>query len=218
MRTKHVALGLTVAVALLVAASASAYPQFARDTKAACAGCHVSPAGGHELNDAGKAFKADKKAPEGEVAGADYVGINKCKMCHIKQYTAWKTSKHATALATLHAGDPAKIKAMADTLKVELSGDAAGNDNCVTCHVTGFKLPGGYPAADSAKTAAVSNVTCENCHGPGSKHVAAAAADKKKMISREVRAEMCMQCHTAVTSPKFKYDAYKAKIVHWKTD
>lgn len=219
MRSRLLASAVIVAgLTAAVAASVHAFPQYARETKAACAACHVIPAGGHELTDAGKAYKAEKKAPTGDAPVAEYVGVNKCKMCHIKQYTAYKTHAHAHAFATLQGGDAEKQKAMATALKVELKGSPAKDENCVVCHVTGFQLPGGYPSADTAKTAALVNVTCESCHGPGSKHVAAAMADKKKFINKNVSAEMCTQCHTAATSPNFKFDEYKAKIVHWKTD
>ena len=47
------------ALGLLVAAQLWAFPQFARDTKSACASCHANVAGGAALTDAGKAYKAD---------------------------------------------------------------------------------------------------------------------------------------------------------------
>lgn len=207
---------ILIGTTLCVCTAAYAFPQLARETKAACASCHVNPAGGPALTAAGTSFKSDKKAPTGDAAAAEYVGVNKCKMCHASQYKVWQGSKHATAFATLQGSTPEKKAAVAAALKLELKGDASKDDNCVVCHVTGFQLPGGYPAADSAKTAAVMNVSCESCHGPGSKHVSAAMADKKKFINRSVGAAFCAQCHTAVTSPAFKFDEYYAKIAHPK--
>jgi len=201
------------ALGLLVAAQLWAFPQFARDTKTACASCHANVAGGAELTDAGKAYKADKTAPTAAPAKtADYVGNTKCKMCHMKEHKAWAVTPHAKALANLAAADTAKANAMSRTLGIAISGSAAKTDGCVTCHVTGFQLAGGYPAADSTKTAAVSMVSCESCHGPGSAHVAAATADKKKFINTAVSANLCMQCHTAQTSPKFNFEEYAKKI------
>lgn len=38
---------------------AAATPQYAQQTKKACGGCHVNPAGGGKLNEAGEKFKAN---------------------------------------------------------------------------------------------------------------------------------------------------------------
>jgi hypothetical protein len=103
---------------------------------------------------------------------------------------------------------------MAAKLKVELKGPAAENDACVVCHVTGFRLAGGFPAADSAKNAALGAVGCESCHGPGGKHVLAALAEKKKTINRSVTEKLCVQCHTPVISPKFDFEDAKKRGVH----
>jgi hypothetical protein len=216
MRWKNVVGVMSVCLAVGLAAHAWASPEFARQTKAACVTCHVTPAGGPDLTDTGKAFKADPtKVPgAGSMKAAEYVGINKCKMCHMKQYKASLETRHSNALGYLQKADAKAVADMAAKLKVELKGPATQNDACVTCHVTGFHLAGGYPAADSAKTAAVSNVTCEACHGPGSLHIAAAMADKKKFINGHPSAKLCMQCHTATTSPNFKFEEYKARGVH----
>jgi cytochrome c554/c'-like protein len=215
MRRKSLVLGILVAgIGLSLALHAWAFPEAARQTKLACATCHVIPAGGADLTDAGKAYKADmtKVPAAGAAKAAEYVGINKCKMCHIKQYKAWQGTPHSMALANLAKADEKTAAEVAAKLKVELKGSPVQTEGCVTCHVTGMKLAGGYPAADSAKTAAVSNVTCEACHGPGSLHVAAAMADKKKFINKAVGANLCMQCHTSVMSPAFKFDEFKLRV------
>jgi mono/diheme cytochrome c family protein len=198
---------------LFVAAQLWAFPRVARETKTACAACHVNPAGGVDLTDGGKAYKADKKVPEaGAAKAAQYIGSTKCKMCHSAEAKAWAATPHAKALANLKAADEKKAAEMAAKLKIELKGNPASNDAYVTCHVTGFQLAGGYPAADSTKTAAVAMVECEACHGPGSLHVTAAMADKKKLINRGVTANLCTQCHTSDTSPAFKFEEYSQKV------
>jgi hypothetical protein len=217
MRRKSLVLGILVAgIGLSLALHAWAFPEAARQTKLACATCHANPAGGADLTDSGKAYKADatKIPAAGTAKAAEYVGVNKCKMCHLKQYKAWQETKHSNALVFLRKADAKVATDMAAKLKVELKGSAAQTDGCVTCHVTGFHLAGGYPAADSAKTAGVSNVTCESCHGPGSLHVAAPTAEKKKFTNKAVTANMCMQCHTPVLSPAFKYEEYAKRGVH----
>jgi hypothetical protein len=52
------------------------------------------------------------------------------------------------------------------------------------------------------------------CHGPGSKHVAAAKADKKAAINGATSEAMCRSCHTKEMSPNFDFAKYKAKGVH----
>ncbi len=215
MHRKMLVQGILLAtLAVAVAAQVGAYPQFARKTKVACAGCHVNPAGGVELSEAGKLFKSDNTKVPAAAAGVDYVGGAKCRMCHMKQHKAWAETKHAKAFLNLKNADAKAAADMAAALKVELKGNPAGNEGCVSCHVTGYQLAGGYPAADSTKTAAVMNVTCEACHGPGGKHIAAALAEKKKFINRNVSAKLCTQCHTAQTSPKFDFEAYRKLGVH----
>src|SRR5262249_54066663 len=113
MRRKSLGLGvLATLIGLSLAAHALAFPQFARQTKLACVTCHTKPAGGADLKAAGKAFMADMtKAPAADTAkAAQYVGVNKCKMCHFKQYKAWQETKHASALESLQKAD-AKVSA-----------------------------------------------------------------------------------------------------------
>jgi len=189
-----------------------AFPEMARKTGAACGSCHTSVAGGPELSDAGKAYKADAtKAPEAS-EGATYVGSNKCRMCHMKQHKAWSETPHALALSNMAKADPKVVAELAAKLKVEVKDGAAKTDGCVSCHVTGFKVVGGYPAADSLRHANLSNVGCEACHGPGSKHIAASKETRKATINTAVGAAMCAQCHTADVSPKFDFAAYKGKV------
>jgi cytochrome c554/c'-like protein len=206
---------LMVTLGVAVATQLWAFPEFARQAKSSCVTCHANVAGGAELNAAGTAYKADAKAPAASTAkAAEYVGVNKCKMCHIKQHKAWSETPHAKAMAGLKAVDAAKAAEMATAFKVELKGTAAATDGCVGCHVTGFQLAGGYPQADAAKTDLVANVTCESCHGPGSLHVSAPMAEKKKFINKAVTANMCKQCHVPAASPDFEFAAYAKRGVH----
>ena len=202
-----------VALGIAIATQLWAFPEVARQTKGACITCHANPAGGAMLSDAGKAFKADGKAPSASTAkAAEYVGVAKCKMCHMKQHKAWAETPHAKAWAGL-SGDPKKAAEMATALKVEIKGSPDKTDDCVRCHVTGFQLAGGYPQADAAKSATLRDVTCEACHGPGSLHVSAPMAQKKNFISKPGEA-MCKQCHTATTSPSFAFAEFAKRGVH----
>lgn len=204
-------------IGIVWATQAGAFPDTARETKAACLSCHANPAGGPGLNPTGTAWKTAKTAFDAAaVKGADYAGSTKCKICHMKEYNSWKSTDHAAAMKALVSGpDSTKMK-MAAALKVELKGPANEEAACLRCHTTGHALPGGYgsAAADTAKTAALAMVGCESCHGPGSKHIAAAMKDKKANINRQVTAAMCTQCHTPAMSPAFNFEEYKAKGLH----
>jgi hypothetical protein len=87
--------------------------------------------------------------------GATYVGSEKCKRCHEREYKIWKASPHAHAYATL-------VKATRPSLR-QYDGE------CIVCHVTGFDYKGGY--VDEKTTPLLKENGCENCHGPGSLHV-----------------------------------------------
>lgn len=208
---------VATALGTVVAAQLWAFPEVARQTKSACASCHVNPAGGADLTDGGKAWKAESKAPAAAAKAADYVGSTKCKMCHIKQHKAWAETPHAKAFINLQKAEQAAAEAMAEKIKVKLTAKPATMDECVKCHVTGFKLAGGYPAADSAKTAVVAMVGCEACHGPGSLHASAPMAEKKKMINK-AGTGMCKQCHTPEMSPKFDAAEWAKKVHPVKTE
>ena len=153
------------------------------------------------------------KAPE--APKNDYVGMSKCKMCHFKEAKAWAETKHAHALEGLAKASPERLKAMNDLLKTEVKDHPETNEACVGCHVTGYKQPGGYPAADSVKTAALAFVGCEMCHGPGSLHLAVPMSDKegRRKTMHIPTVENCQKCHTEAISPKFDF-ADRSKKVH----
>jgi hypothetical protein len=163
---------------------------------------------------AAEAPKKEEAKKEEAKAKVEYLGANKCKMCHMKQYKAWAETKHAHALDGLKAATPEQLKKMNELLKTAVEKPAT-DSACVRCHVTGYKEPGGYPAADSAKTAAVAFVGCESCHGPGSKHMAVPMDDKegRKKAVVHPTVETCHKCHTAEIAPKFDF-AEMSKKVH----
>jgi len=189
------------------------YPSVAMKTDASCATCHSNPAGGADLTDAGKAYMKDPSTKVKSVEGAEYVGAKKCKICHLKIHKAWGETAHAKALDNLMKADAKVAAEIATKLEVKIEGSADKTDGCVKCHVTGFKLAGGYPGTEETK-AELSFVGCEGCHGPGSMHAKAKKEDRPKTINKAVSAKMCMDCHTKVMSPEFDFDKYKAKGVH----
>jgi hypothetical protein len=83
-------------------------------------------------------------------AGQTYTGVKKCAACHLKQYQAWKKTKHA--------------KEAWDSVPAKYRTDA----NCINCHSTGYGQPSGFK--DETSTANLKGTSCEACHGPGSEH------------------------------------------------
>ncbi len=117
-----------------------------------------------------------------------FVGAEVCGRCHASEYAQWKTTAHARAWQTL----------------VDQKKDAT--PECVTCHVVGYKRPGGFQSAEDAPK--FGNVQCENCHGMGTEHDTWASA------GTHVTEQTCRQCHNETTSPKFDFAVYAPHVVH----
>lgn len=165
--------------------------------------------------------------------GASYVGIKRCKICHMKQYKTWKTTTMAMTFEVLKPGVRAEAKAR---LKFDPQKDYTRDVKCLECHTTGFGMPGGYKipkAGDSnaAKRAKDNEgTTCEACHGPGSKYIAIhkdAMKKKRKYTLDElyqagqckVNVKSCTTCHnrrnpTNGSDYHFDYEKYKAEDTH----
>lgn len=200
-------------LAALVVAQAMAVPDMTRTTGAACASCHTNVSGGADLTDAGKAYQADAtKVPADKGTPNEYLGANKCKTCHSKQNKAWIETKHAKAWESLANADEAKTAEWAKKMGIEMTGKATETEACISCHVTGHKLPGGYPPADETMIANFQVVGCESCHGPGAAHKAAAKEAKKGTSNNAVGEALCKTCHTAAASPEFKFADMKGKV------
>ncbi|WP_104987800.1 multiheme c-type cytochrome [Sorangium cellulosum] len=104
---------------------------------------------------------------------AGYIGIDACTNCHDEERKVFDATAHAHAYATLQE----------DFKEYNL--------DCVSCHVTGYGKPGGSTVTHNA---ALQNVQCEECHGPGSLH--AKDPEKKGLITLAPPPESCVsQCH-----------------------
>ncbi len=199
MRIENI-LGKTVLVfAGLLVSMVFATPRYAAKESLACAVCHANVAGGEEMTDNGKIYKekhAFDKKPDNVEEGrrATYIGVNKCKMCHMKTYKSWLTTPHAGAFKIL----------------VDKASDK--KEECVACHTTGSGLIGGFAIATADEQ--MKNVTCEGCHGPGSLHKSAAKEDRKKFINTKITESYCISCHNKEQSPKFDYKEYVKKGLH----
>ncbi len=101
------------------------------------------------VNDHNKEAFKDLKPPPVAPGQASYIGVDACGKCHENQRKFWDHTAHARAYATL------------------TSQHKEFNLDCVSCHVTGYGKAGGSTVT---AVAGLTNVQCEVCHGPGSKH------------------------------------------------
>ena len=141
-----------------------------------------------KLAKAEKERAAQQQAKQGSSSPDHFVGAEVCMRCHVQEAEQWKSTKHSHAWQTL----------------VDRKKDST--PECITCHVVGYKQPGGF--ASGVETPTLSNVQCENCHGMGTGHEAFASSPKK------IGEATCRGCHTVSTSPTFDYATYLPHILH----
>jgi hypothetical protein len=135
---------------------------------------------------------AGVKPPPPAKGKPGYAGIEACNDCHEEAVAFWKTTVHAGAYETL----------VEDNKQFDLS--------CVSCHVTGFREPGGSEVVENA---GLVDVQCETCHGPSSLHVED-GGEKAGLTKLEAPAELCATtCHTPEHSDTFDYVPYLRDIL-----
>lgn len=165
--------------------------------------------------------------------GAVYVGINTCKKCHLKLYKSWKKTATAKSFDNLKPGVNVEVK---EKYNLDPQKDYTKNRTCLECHTTGFGMPGGYviPKEGDSKSARQAknnaSITCEGCHGPGSKYIAVfkkALMKRQKYTERQlcdlgkfkVGGRVCSSCHnlrspTVESDYHFDFRKYKAADTH----
>ena len=140
-------------------------------------------------------------------SGWTYVGSRTCGDCHSAAYEVWHKTPHAHATQTL-VEPPERFDVPRHF-----------DPECLSCHVTGWNPEGffpeksGYTGLDSSPL--LHGNGCENCHGPGSAHVAAENGDgalnqvqidrlRQQMRLPLAEAEQaCLKCHDLDNSPDF---------------
>jgi hypothetical protein len=131
---------------------------------------------------------AKAQAAKGQDNPDRFLGAELCMRCHQSEGEQWRTTSHAVAWKTLTDG---------------------GNDTkpeCVSCHVVGYRRPGGFQStADAPKLA---NVQCENCHGMGTMHEA--FSNPHKTVTEQV----CQECHQGENDQNWNWSAKRPLIVH----
>jgi len=148
-------------------------------------------------------LKAMNLAAAGEVppvppGGQAYVGIAECVDCHEEPVKVWQATPHAQAWKTL------------------VDAGKQYDAECVSCHVIGWRAPGGTVLG---KTEGKEAVQCEACHGPSQKHVEFGGGEAYTQV--RVPESVCTQCHNTQHSPKFNYATYLPRVLgegHVKRD
>ena len=141
----------------------------------------------------GKVNLANAAPPAPAEAGRPfYVGMDKCASCHKPAVAFWRTTVHAHAWKTL------------------VDGGKQADYKCVGCHVTGYGAIGG---TSLGHTQHLENIQCEQCHGPGSEHVAGKGLEDPPAIQRNTPSPVCTNCHNEHHSDTFNYNAYLRDIL-----
>lgn len=165
-----------------------------------------------------------------------YVGVKTCARCHDtggerSPVHRWRASKHAGAYGALAAHSESKPRKCQDLelwiveigrgVKYGLPRPAAESKECLPCHTTAFGA-GSQLLAPSFDPK--DGVQCESCHGPGSAHVEARAANlvepatagfRRYEGERAIQAR-CQGCHEG-TCGDFDFAAAWPRIAHPKS-
>ena len=157
--------------------------------------------------------------PIPHLSGEQFVGSKSCVECHQDAFDVWESSPHFDATSSI-------VTPPDDRGDVPRHFDP----ECLSCHVTGWNPEGYFPYESGYVSLQESKHLhgngCENCHGPGSGHVAAeqttsgATDDEKNVLRLKMRLdydearEHCIKCHDMDNSPDFhETDAFED--VYW---
>jgi len=117
-----------------------------------------------------------------------YSGNEVCGVCHEEEADTWQFTHHAQAFNTL-------VKHGADR-----------DPECVSCHVIGYDLPGGYTIASPKPD--LEDVGCEACHGRGGPHLS------EDFVVEDDYAPICATCHDSKHSLGFDYATFGPAVSH----
>ena len=167
----------------------------------------------------------------GHPSGASFVGAERCRECHEPSYVVWAGSHHSHAFDSL---DPANKREGHERLNgVQRMFDP----ECLSCHVTGWnpqeyiRYRTGFLNKEFSDTendlslqSRLAGNQCENCHGPGSRHIELIEAGdvdlarKEVTITLEDARSMCYVCHDTDNSPNFDFDSYWPDVEHYESE
>ena len=145
----------------------------------------------------------------------EYIGAAKCKMCHNKatvgqQFKIWSEGPHAKAMESLSSEKSltyAKENGIADPTK---------EASCIKCHST----VGSIDESLNIGVKITEGVSCETCHGPGSKYKTnTIMKDQAKSIEKGLIVpdqKLCEGCHNEENPfhKPFNYEESLKKIAH----
>jgi hypothetical protein len=145
----------------------------------------------------------------------EYIGASKCKMCHNKtttgaQYKVWAAAPHAKAMESLSS--EASLKYAAENGIA----DPTTDPSCIKCHSTA----GAINPDLNAGVKPTEGVSCESCHGPGSKYKSnSIMKDRAKSVANGLiipTEETCLGCHNEENPfhKPFNYEESLKKIAH----
>ncbi|MEE2640465.1 MAG: multiheme c-type cytochrome [Planctomycetota bacterium] len=154
-------------------------------------------------------------------SGATFVGSAACADCHGDAHDVWKdgvaefgdeVGPHTRATASLL--EPNERNWVVRKFDPE----------CLSCHATGWNPRKYYPYKSGYLDETAKHLHgngCENCHGPGSLHVAAQENEEdvekyQKMVRITLKdaRQKCLECHDIDNSPDFHADGAFEK--YWK--
>lgn len=155
--------------------------------------------------------------------GRTFVGSEACGDCHSTAFEIWQETPHFHATTSI----------------VEPDNDRGGiprhhDPECISCHATGWNPQKYYPYetgfVSPEETPLMTGSGCENCHGPGSEHVAAelgeidVTSDRLKELQQQMilpldkARDKCLECHDLDNSPDFHFDEYWEQVKHYGKD
>jgi hypothetical protein len=142
------------------------------------------------------------------LTGAAYLGVAACSQCHGDTFDTYRFTDHASVFERIgsaifaggpgcfscHVVDPVPSPAPPAPGSFGAAAAAEGLDPLTYAYTTFAQF-----ASDFPQSAALTNVQCENCHGPGSQH----NSDPRR-ITLPLRAVVCGTCHTGVVGPNVR--------------
>ena len=161
--------------------------------------------------------------PVDHPTGRQFVGSAACQDCHSHAYDVWESTPHHEATHSI--AFPNERSSIPRNFDPE----------CLSCHVTGWDPAGYFPYAsgyeDYEKSKHLHGNGCENCHGPGSSHVAAEngegsySDEQIESLRLAMRLPLakaqdrCLQCHDLDNDPDFQeegaFEEYWEQIKHY---